>query len=59
MNEATEKEIRFVHEVAKDFRIVLTDEEAKRAHSVVMQRIEEEELDSEEYYYILKEYFTN
>ena len=46
---------KFIKEVAKDFGHTITDSEAKYAHKIVLERLE----DREDYYYDLKDYFKN
>lgn len=46
--------IDFIKSVAKDHGIEITDEQAKKAHEVVS-----EEFGTQDYYYGLKEYFSN
>ena len=47
-------DIQFVKDVAKDFGIDITDEQAKKVHKIVSSRTSKED-----YYYGLKEYFGN
>jgi len=48
-------DIKFIKEVAGDFGHVISDKDAKRAHKVVLEQME----DREDYYYDLKDYFKN
>jgi len=53
----TDKEYRLIKDIAKDYGIDITHEEALVAHELVMTRTEEEDGDPEDYYYLVREYF--
>ena len=46
---------KLIKGIAKDRGLTITNKEAKEAHLVIMDEIE----DAEEYYYMMKDYFNN